>query len=379
MPAGALARRRLALFPLGAARQQRRPQLSVRQWITRYLLQARTTQVCSFPRRMSGNHAAARIAPAQRVSTARYLLAALGEASGICPGVEKSLKHPAPSYFSTDTAGAHSFLSEHAWLLEQAGFGVLLPSWWTRQGTKQRLGLTAQVKDSPPLSGGQGLTLDAIVQFNWQVALGDHTLSLRELETLARLKSPLVKVRGQWVQVRAEEIQAALDFWKKHTEETTTVRDLMKMSLGAAAAPAGLALKGVRATGWVGDFLAQLEGRTAFEELPPPAGLHGTLRPYQIRGYSWLAFLRAGIGGCLATTWDSAKPSNAGFAPTRREASETGRCSFAMSVVGNWKRGGTIHARLPVLIHHGVKRTRGDAFEKPEARSGDLQLLAALP
>ena len=60
-----------------------------------------------------------------------------------------------------------------------------------------------------------GLSLDEIVQFDWQVALGDQVLSRQELETLAKLKEPLVKIRGQWVQLTAEEIQAALDFWNQ--------------------------------------------------------------------------------------------------------------------------------------------------------------------
>ena len=48
-------------------------------------------------------------------------------------------------------------------------------------------------------------------------------------------------------------------------------------------------------------MLEQLEGRASFEELAPPAGFRGTLRPYQVRGYSWLAFLRRwGLGACLA-------------------------------------------------------------------------------
>src|SRR5262249_33276239 len=143
------------------------------------------------------------------------LLAALGQAATLSPQVEASLKEAEPSEHVTDAAGAHRFLTETAWLLEQAGFGVLLPAWWTRKGTKQRLTLTAQVK-SPAMQGGGGLSLKEIVNFDWQVALGEHTLTLRELELLARLKSPLVKVRGQWVQVSAEEIQAALDFWKQH-------------------------------------------------------------------------------------------------------------------------------------------------------------------
>ena len=39
------------------------------------------------------------------------------------------------------------------------------------------------------------MSLQDLVQFDWKVALGDHTLTLGELETLARLKTPLVRVR----------------------------------------------------------------------------------------------------------------------------------------------------------------------------------------
>ena len=62
------------------------------------------------------------------------------------------------------------------------------------------------------MQGGSGLSLAEVVQFDWEVALGDEKLSLQELRALAKLKAPLVKVRGQWVQMSAEEIQAALDF-----------------------------------------------------------------------------------------------------------------------------------------------------------------------
>ena len=54
------------------------------------------------------------------------------------------------------------------------------------------------------------------------------------------------------------------------------------------------------ADGWVGDLLSG----QADERLTPaqtPAGFHGTLRPYQQRGLSWLSFLGGlGIGAVLA-------------------------------------------------------------------------------
>jgi SNF2 family DNA or RNA helicase len=229
-----------------------------------------------------------------------HLLASLGQASGIDSRIEASLGAPAPSGYSLAAAGAFDFLSRRSMALEQAGFGVLLPSWWTRKGTRARLTLTAAVA-SPKLEGGSGLGLDDLVHFEWQVAVGGVPLTLAELRALARLKLPLVRVRGQWIQVSAQEIAAALEFWKKKGQDAASLRDVVRMSVGAMRTPGGLAIDGVEATGWVGDLLARLHGHAAFAELPPPKGFRGVLRPYQLRGFSWLSFLKeCGLGACLA-------------------------------------------------------------------------------
>jgi SNF2 family DNA or RNA helicase len=80
------------------------------------------------------------------------------------------------------------------------------------------------------------------------------------------------------------------------------VRDLVQMALGGSAAvPGGIAFAGVEVTGWIGDLLAQLEEVKGYAEASVPEGFTGTLRPYQVRGYSWLSFLRRwGLGACLA-------------------------------------------------------------------------------
>ena len=49
------------------------------------------------------------------------------------------------------------------------------------------------------------------------------------------------------------------------------------------------------------DVLDRLDAKSGFKDLKPPKGFSGTLRPYQLRGYSWLSFLQQwGLGGCLA-------------------------------------------------------------------------------
>ena len=297
-----------------------------------------------------------------------FLLSSLGQASGICPSITASLENARPAGYSLDAARAHQFLTEEAIALEQAGYGVMLPAWWTRKGTKVRLAVQAKVK-SPKMQGGSGLSMETMVQFDWEVALGDQRLTLRELEALARMKAPLVRVRGQWVEMSAQEIQAAVDFWKKKGAEEATVRDVIQMALGARDAPQGFGFNGVRAAGWIGKLLKQLDGQAELKELASPRGFSGTLRPYQVRGYSWLSFLRQwGLGACLADDMGLGKTIQT-LALIQRDWRANGKRPVLLvcptSVANNWeKEAARFTPRLPVLVHHGPGRKRGAAFKK---------------
>ena len=227
-----------------------------------------------------------------------FILLSLGRAARLCPFVADSLRASLPDGHQTDAAGAVSFLTDHALALEQAGFAVMLPAWWTRRGTKVRLAARANVK-SPKMQGGGGLSLDQMVRFDWQVALGDHTLTRGELLSLAKMKVPLVRVRGQWVLLDGKEIEAAIALLGRKGEGMTA-REAVRMALGGGD-EGSVGLAGVAAEGWIEELLSRLSDRDRIEDPGPPAGLDGRLRPYQSRGFAWLRFLaRWGLGACLA-------------------------------------------------------------------------------
>jgi len=296
-----------------------------------------------------------------------YLLSSLGQASALSRHVQESLKHTAPDGYILDTTGAHEFLTQQALVFEQAGFRVFLPAWWTRKGTKLRFTAHVKVK-SPAMKVAGDLSIDTIVAFNWQVALGDEILTPEELERLARLKAPLVRLRGQWVELNAEEIRAAIEFWKEHPAESRTVKEILRMKLGAAAPLHGLDFSGVTATGWVDDMLRKLEGDSILEELQPPSKLSGILRPYQIRGYSWMAYLtQLGFGACLADDMGLGKTVQA-LALVQRDWANGNHNPVLIvcptSVVNNWrKEASRFTPGLPVMVHHGASRSRGEAFK----------------
>jgi SNF2 family DNA or RNA helicase len=342
----------------------------VGMWFLRYLLQAADDPSLLIPARdtwktewLKGS-----LRKGPDCDLREYLLSSLGQAAGICPRIEGSLKTTAPDGYELDATGAHEFLTSKSMALEQAGFGVLLPAWWTRIGTKRQLTIRANVK-SPKMQGGGRLSLDEIVQFDWEIALGDEKLSLQELRALARLKAPLVKVRGQWVEMTAQEIRAALEFWEKKGAGSASVREIIQMSLGALKPVGEIEFKGVTASGWIGEMLKRLEGSGALEELPAPDGFVGTLRSYQLRGYSWLRFLRQwGLGACLADDMGLGKTIQT-LALIQRDWKSNGRRPVLLvcptSVVNNWqKEAGRFTPDLPVMIHHGIERKKDAAFDQ---------------
>lgn len=301
------------------------------------------------------------------------LLASLGQAASLCPAIESSLRESAPVGYALDSAGAFHFLGEEASLLEQNGFGVLLPAGLVG---KRRVRLTAQTKIKPRFESKAGLTLDKVLAVEWDIVLGDTGLTAKELLALAKLKAPLVRVRGQWVQLSAAEIQAALEL-QRQGEKALTGRELLRLALGAEDV-GGLAVSSVTADGPLGELLSGLAQGDQIAPLPLPSGLSATLRPYQERGYAWLDFLtRWGLGACLADDMGLGKTvQTLALLQRLREVGEPRPALLVCptSLLGNWrKEASRFTPQLAVMTHHGAGRDKDETFVQ-QAREHALVL-----
>jgi hypothetical protein len=331
--------------------------------------------------------------PRQAGHPEEELLAGLGTAARLFPALDTALHEAAPAEVALDTAGALDFLRETGPLLSGAGFGVLMPDW----ARKARLGLklTARSASSGTSASGRQsqFGMQDLVAFRYDLALGDDVLSREELAELARLKVPLVRVRGQWVELDDRHLKAALKFLEGGRSGTMTAAEVLGVALGADTLAGDLPLAGVAADGWLGDLLSG----EADERLTPartPPGFHGTLRPYQQRGLSWLSFLgRLGIGAVLADDMGLGKtvqllallspggttPRTPRYAPDGSAIVSGARSSpgedasgwdepsgptlliCPMSLTGNWQREAErFTPDLLVHVHHGADRLAGD-------------------
>ncbi|HUH69537.1 MAG TPA: DEAD/DEAH box helicase [Mycobacterium sp.] len=295
------------------------------------------------------------------------LLAELGRASRIFPELAPALRTARPSELTLDADGAYRFLSATAGVLDAAGFGVLLPSWWDRR-RKLGLVLSAHTPVDGVVSKASKFGRDQLVKFRWELAVGDDTLTQDEIAALAETKAPLIRLRGQWVAVDQEQLRRGLEFLQRKPTGRKTAAEILAL---AASHPddidTPLEVISVRADGWLGDLLSGAAAQS-LRPLEPPDGFTATLRPYQQRGLSWLAFLSSlGLGSCLGDDMGLGKTVQLLAMETlqRHQDPDTGPTLLLcpMSLVGNWQREAAKFAPgLRVYAHHGGARMRGDAL-----------------
>ena len=298
------------------------------------------------------------------------LLAELGRASTIYPELAGALRQARPDAMDLTPDAVYEFLSGRADLLDQAGFGVLLPSWWTR---RRKLSLTGSATSAPDGGVTEGMfSRAALCRFEWRLAIGDEPLTDEELAVLAATKTPLIRLRGEWVAVDPEQIRRGLEFLREQAsrseEDLKTVAEVIAL---ATSHPddldTPLPVSSVHADGWLGELLSGSVERS-LAPIDPPAGFGAALRPYQQRGLSWLAFLAGlGLGACLADDMGLGKTVQllALESVHRARQPEAGPTLLMcpMSLVGNWQREAARFApSLRVYAHHGPGRPRGDEF-----------------
>ena len=330
------------------------------------------------------------------------LLAELGRASRLYKPLEGALDEAEPIEILLDTKKAYKFYREVRPLLQEQGFGVETPLGWDapsgRLGAKLRIDSTPfeQLGDAGSGQGehaGPQLGLTALVGYHWEIAIGDTTLSLHEFEQLASKSSPLIRIGGRWVEIRPEDVKNAVEFIRANPGGEMKLAEALRLAYATDPQQTGVPVLGMSATGWVAQILGGDGGQavasegdgdagpTPIPEIETPEAFHGTLRPYQQRGLSWMAFLeRFGFGGCLADDMGLGKTIQL-LALLIHEREHAERADppesvlpsllvVPMSVVGNWTREAARFApQLKTLLHHGVDRPQGDAMIDAAAES----------
>ena len=207
---------------------------------------------------------------------------------------------------------------------------------------------------SPPAGAGL-LGADALVDFDWQVAAGGAILDKAEFERLVALKTPLVSVKGRWVEFRPGEVEAALRFWTAQAASgPKRLSQVARLALGGdgAAAQAGLPLDPdapVEASPAVAAALAALGDPTPRPTCRRRPACRPRCAPTSCAATpGWRSCGACGLGACLADDMGLGKTIQTLALLLHWDRGGAGPALLVCptSVVGNWQREvGALRAR----------------------------------
>ncbi|WP_446393725.1 SNF2-related protein, partial [Coleofasciculus sp. E1-EBD-02] len=229
------------------------------------------------------------------------LLKGLGLASRLYPPLEASLHERCPRFCELNPVQVYEFIKASAWRLQDSGLGIILPPGLAPGSGEKRLGISITA-EAPKSKKDERLGLQSLLKFKWDLAIGDTKLSKSEFQRLMSLKSPLVEVNGEWIALQPADARAAHTIMKASKEDMSlSVEDALRLATGDTKTLGKLPVVHFEASGALQELITNLTGNRTIEPIDVPQDFNGTLRPYQLRGASWLAFLeRWGLGACLA-------------------------------------------------------------------------------
>ena len=242
---------------------------------------------------------------------------------------------------------AHRFLCEIAFY-EQAGVVVRMPDWWSARN-RPRPRVSVAVGGKAPSSLG----MDALLDFDVKLTLGDTALSQKEIEALLASTEGLVLIKGQWVEVDRDKLSEVLAQWQEVQAQAAdggvSFAEAMRMLAGAdlngastdEVAAARPEWSEVVAGKWLTAKLDSLRSPQVRTEIESGAGLSAELRPYQRIGVEWLWALRSlELGGCLADDMGLGKTIQVlAILSMLRRKKETGTDLLVVpaSLIENWR------------------------------------------
>ncbi|WP_310434417.1 DEAD/DEAH box helicase [Streptomyces sp. 3330] len=277
---------------------------------------------------------------------------AVRRAARVWPPLARLAEQDAPDVLALSEDELSDLLGVAATRLATAGVAVHWP-----RDLAQDLSAAAVIRTAPgSATDGTGFfESEELLQFRWQLALGGDPLSDAEMDTLAEAHRPVVRLRDQWVLVDPALVRKA----RKRELGLLDPVDALSVALSGTAEVDGESVEAVP----VGALAALRDRLTAgVHPAEPPAGLHATLRDYQLRGLAWLDLMTTlGLGGCLADDMGLGKTITVIALHLKRARTEPTLVVCPASLLGNWQR--EIHRfapGVPVRRFHGPDRSLDD-------------------
>ncbi|MDH3294318.1 MAG: DEAD/DEAH box helicase [Acidimicrobiia bacterium] len=258
---------------------------------------------------------------------------------------------------------AWQLMTKEGQVLIAAGYEVRAPA-LSRKKPTPTLRLTSEDSQDTVVGAQQ------LANVRWSVIFDDIELTAEDISRLASQARPLVKSRGQWVELdQADLAEAAAALAERADQSRLSGADMLRHALGLEGSPfsGGVSLAG---EGWAAELL---QNAANMPKNPPTKldGFKGELRSYQAEARAWLEFLdNVGLGGCLALDMGLGKTPTMLAHIELSKAEAPALVIAPPAVVGNWAaEAAKFVPGLKVLVHHGPNRAEGPALGRAVSKA----------
>ncbi|MBS1782162.1 MAG: DEAD/DEAH box helicase [Bacteroidetes bacterium] len=196
------------------------------------------------------------------------------------PGLENFIRSKGKDEIVLNRAAFPPFLFDMIPVIQLLDIDVMLP---------KALQHILKPKPSVKLKSKKGksfLSLNELMEFEWQVAIGDTLMSEQEFRNLLKHSDGLLKYKSQYIYVDQNDLE------KLHKHFTSEKENLSPFEMLRAALSGEYQGEKIQLDNTVLELINEL---SEVRNIPLPKGLNATLRPYQERGFSWM-YRNAQIG-----------------------------------------------------------------------------------
>ncbi len=352
---------------MGLVLRVHEPEKEGGSWLITYELRPADDLTCLIPAAeiWSGGDILSETIPSLRILE-ETLLQELGRGSAVSQSILQSLSSPAPGGFALNTSGLWTFLTHDVPLLKEIGIETIIPSWWAERKSKPVIRIHVSRDPSAVTCFG----LDTVVSFDYQVALGNEILTPEEFLQRTDLKNSIIRTGDGWMVCQSGDLEKTLRRLQDvYAGETLPAVDLFRLIAHADDEESFIEVIGDDS--WSQDLVMTAKGGALLQEQIIPSSFVGTLRPYQVIGFSFLlAGAERGFGVCLADDMGLGKtPQTIAYLLARKAGcSAPSLLICPTSVAGNWERElNRFSPSLSVYVHHGTGREKSGFSEMVSA------------
>lgn len=218
----------------------------------------------------------------------RYeILQSLSQLSSIIPGLDKYINSQRDEHIVMDTAAFAPFLMQAIPAIQLLNINILLPR-SLHHILKPKASVHIKQKAA---SAGGFMRLDNLLDFEWQVAIGDAVISEEEFTKLLRNSEGLIRYKTDYMYVSP----ADLEKLHKHflSSKDLSAYDMLRAALSNEYYGAKISMSA--------EIKKLVQQLTEQPDVPLPDHLQAQLRPYQQRGFSWMyRNTQIGFGSVIA-------------------------------------------------------------------------------